>query len=160
MCAFALPMHVFLFYFYVFLFFSFFIPFEYIAIAEGRAFIQGDPLKGYYDFIITEGSYKFWAIFQVNQHSWDVWIVFYSMFFFAPLLNLTNTCFCFSCTDFISMYFFFHSSFIYFLLLLLCLRKEQKSLQIKVLFDFALYYSFLLLVWWFIRHLLQFIIRK
>lgn len=34
-------------------------------VAEGR-YIKGDPLKGYYDFIITEGSYKFWAIFQVN----------------------------------------------------------------------------------------------
>lgn len=35
-------------------------------VAEGR-YIQGDPLKGYYDFIITEGSYKFWAIFQVRS---------------------------------------------------------------------------------------------
>lgn len=34
-------------------------------IAEGR-YIKGDPLKGYYDFVITEGSYKFWAAFQVN----------------------------------------------------------------------------------------------
>lgn len=33
--------------------------------SEGR-YIKGDPLKGYYDFIITEGSYKFWAAFQVN----------------------------------------------------------------------------------------------
>lgn len=33
-------------------------------VAEGR-YIKGDPLKGYYDFVITEGSYKFWAIFQV-----------------------------------------------------------------------------------------------
>lgn len=30
-------------------------------------YIKGDPLKGYYDFVITEGSYKFWAVFQVNQ---------------------------------------------------------------------------------------------
>lgn len=35
-------------------------------VAEGR-YIKGDPLKGYYDFIITEGSYKFWAGFQVNS---------------------------------------------------------------------------------------------
>ena len=34
-------------------------------VAEGR-YIKGDPLKGYYDFIITEGSYKFWAGFQVR----------------------------------------------------------------------------------------------
>lgn len=33
-------------------------------VAEGRH-IKGDPLKGYYDFVITEGSYKFWAVFQV-----------------------------------------------------------------------------------------------
>lgn len=35
-----------------------------IFLGEGR-YIKGDPLKGYYDFIITEGSYKFWAVFQV-----------------------------------------------------------------------------------------------
>lgn len=35
-------------------------------VAEGR-YIKGDPLKGYYDFIITEGSYKFWAGFQVKS---------------------------------------------------------------------------------------------
>lgn len=37
-------------------------------IAEAR-YIKGDPLKGYYDFVITEGSYKFWAIFQVHEHT-------------------------------------------------------------------------------------------
>ncbi|KAL9696484.1 hypothetical protein quinque_016063 [Culex quinquefasciatus] len=31
---------------------------------EGR-YIKGDPLNGYYDFVISEGSYKFWAAFQV-----------------------------------------------------------------------------------------------
>lgn len=36
-----------------------------IDVGEGR-YIKGDPLSGYYDFIITEGSYKFWATFQVN----------------------------------------------------------------------------------------------
>ena len=35
-------------------------------VAEGR-YLKGDPLKGYYDFVITEGSYKFWAVFQVRQ---------------------------------------------------------------------------------------------
>ncbi|XP_041787343.1 uncharacterized protein LOC121602640 isoform X2 [Anopheles merus] len=34
------------------------------ATAEGR-YIKGDPLNGYYDFIISEGSYKFWAVFQL-----------------------------------------------------------------------------------------------
>lgn len=34
----------------------------------GRAsYIKGDPLNGYYDFVITEGSYKFWVIFQVSS---------------------------------------------------------------------------------------------
>lgn len=27
--------------------------------------IQGDPWSGYYDFLINEGSFKFWAVFQV-----------------------------------------------------------------------------------------------
>lgn len=35
-------------------------------VGEGR-YIKGDPLKGYYDFVITEGSYKFWAAFQVRH---------------------------------------------------------------------------------------------
>lgn len=35
-------------------------------VGEGR-YIKGDPLKGYYDFVITEGSYKFWAVFQVSR---------------------------------------------------------------------------------------------
>uniref|UniRef100_A0A182NBF3 Uncharacterized protein n=1 Tax=Anopheles dirus TaxID=7168 RepID=A0A182NBF3_9DIPT len=34
------------------------------AAAEGR-YIKGDPLNGYYDFVISEGSYKFWAVFQL-----------------------------------------------------------------------------------------------
>lgn len=37
-------------------------------VGEGR-YIKGDPLKGYYDFVITEGSYKFWAAFQVRQQN-------------------------------------------------------------------------------------------
>ncbi|XP_070497407.1 uncharacterized protein [Chironomus tepperi] len=35
---------------------------------EGRqanSYIKGDPLNGYYDFVITEGSYKFWVVFQL-----------------------------------------------------------------------------------------------
>jgi hypothetical protein len=35
------------------------------AVEEGR-YIKGDPLNGYYDFVITEGSYKFWVVFQVS----------------------------------------------------------------------------------------------
>ncbi|XP_044765819.1 uncharacterized protein LOC123322053 [Coccinella septempunctata] len=27
--------------------------------------IQGDPWAGYYDFLINEGSFKFWAVFQL-----------------------------------------------------------------------------------------------
>uniref|UniRef100_A0AAG5DH61 C1q domain-containing protein n=1 Tax=Anopheles atroparvus TaxID=41427 RepID=A0AAG5DH61_ANOAO len=34
-----------------------------LATVEGR-YIKGDPLNGYYDFVISEGSYKFWAVFQ------------------------------------------------------------------------------------------------
>ncbi|XP_052892552.1 uncharacterized protein LOC128300510 [Anopheles moucheti] len=34
------------------------------ATVEGR-YIKGDPLNGYYDFVISEGSYKFWAVFQL-----------------------------------------------------------------------------------------------
>uniref|UniRef100_A0A182MFH1 Uncharacterized protein n=1 Tax=Anopheles culicifacies TaxID=139723 RepID=A0A182MFH1_9DIPT len=37
---------------------------------EGR-YIKGDPLNGYYDFIISEGSYKFWAVFQVSMSGND-----------------------------------------------------------------------------------------
>jgi hypothetical protein len=36
------------------------------AVEEGR-YIKGDPLNGYYDFVITEGSYKFWVVFQVSS---------------------------------------------------------------------------------------------
>lgn len=36
------------------------------TVATSR-YIKGDPLQGYYDFVITEGSYKFWAVFQVNS---------------------------------------------------------------------------------------------
>ncbi|KFB38471.1 hypothetical protein ZHAS_00005873 [Anopheles sinensis] len=34
------------------------------AVAGGR-YIKGDPLNGYYDFVISEGSYKFWVVFQL-----------------------------------------------------------------------------------------------
>lgn len=40
------------------------------GVFEGRqagSYIKGDPLNGYYDFIITEGSYKFWVVFQVTS---------------------------------------------------------------------------------------------
>lgn len=32
--------------------------------SKGR-YIKGDPLKGYYDFIMNVASYKFWAGLQV-----------------------------------------------------------------------------------------------
>lgn len=28
--------------------------------------VKEDPWAGYYDFIINEGSFKFWAVFQVG----------------------------------------------------------------------------------------------
>lgn len=28
--------------------------------------VKQDPWAGYYDFIINEGSFKFWAVFQVS----------------------------------------------------------------------------------------------
>jgi hypothetical protein len=40
------------------------------ALEQGR-YIQGDPLNGYYDFVITEGSYKFWVVFQVRDDDDD-----------------------------------------------------------------------------------------
>lgn len=41
-----------------------------LAAVEGR-YIKGDPLNGYYDFIITEGSYKFWVVFQVKIYAFN-----------------------------------------------------------------------------------------
>lgn len=29
--------------------------------------VKEDPWAGYYDFIINEGSFKFWAVFQVGS---------------------------------------------------------------------------------------------
>lgn len=29
--------------------------------------VKNDPWAGYYDFIINEGSFKFWAAFQVSE---------------------------------------------------------------------------------------------
>lgn len=29
--------------------------------------VKQDPWAGYYDFIINEGSFKFWAVFQVSS---------------------------------------------------------------------------------------------
>lgn len=37
------------------------------ALVEEGRYIKGDPLNGYYDFVITEGSYKFWVAFQVSN---------------------------------------------------------------------------------------------
>ena len=34
------------------------------AMTQARA----DSWDGYYDFLINEGSYKFWAVFQVSFH--------------------------------------------------------------------------------------------
>lgn len=32
--------------------------------------IKNDPWTGYYDFLINEGSFKFWAAFQVRYTSY------------------------------------------------------------------------------------------
>ncbi|XP_055907831.1 myb-like protein AA [Eupeodes corollae] len=50
------------------------------AIAEGR-YIKGDPLKGYYDFVITEGSYKFWAVFQVGTALLIIYSTFAAIYY-------------------------------------------------------------------------------
>lgn len=33
---------------------------------EEQKAVKQDPWAGYYDFLINEGSFKFWAVFQVN----------------------------------------------------------------------------------------------
>lgn len=32
---------------------------------EEQKAVKQDPWAGYYDFLINEGSFKFWAVFQV-----------------------------------------------------------------------------------------------
>ncbi|KAG4065605.1 hypothetical protein HA402_012595 [Bradysia odoriphaga] len=48
--------------------------------SEGR-YIKGDPLKGYYDFIITEGSYKFWAAFQLFTAGLMIYSTFAAIYY-------------------------------------------------------------------------------
>lgn len=33
---------------------------------EEQKAVKQDPWAGYYDFLINEGSFKFWAVFQVR----------------------------------------------------------------------------------------------
>uniref|UniRef100_A0A1B0CYJ0 Uncharacterized protein n=2 Tax=Phlebotomus papatasi TaxID=29031 RepID=A0A1B0CYJ0_PHLPP len=49
-------------------------------VAEGR-YIHGDPLKGYYDFVITEGSYKFWAAFQLATAALIIYSTFAAIYY-------------------------------------------------------------------------------
>ncbi|XP_031623768.1 uncharacterized protein LOC116341055 [Contarinia nasturtii] len=49
-------------------------------VAEAR-YIKGDPLKGYYDFIITEGSYKFWAAFQLFTAGLMIYSTFAAIYY-------------------------------------------------------------------------------
>ncbi|XP_073822632.1 uncharacterized protein [Musca autumnalis] len=49
-------------------------------VGEGR-YIKGDPLKGYYDFVITEGSYKFWAAFQVGTALLIIYSTFAAIYY-------------------------------------------------------------------------------
>uniref|UniRef100_A0A1A9Z9B2 Uncharacterized protein n=1 Tax=Glossina pallidipes TaxID=7398 RepID=A0A1A9Z9B2_GLOPL len=48
--------------------------------AQAR-YIKGDPLKGYYDFVITEGSYKFWAAFQVGTALLIIYSTFAAIYY-------------------------------------------------------------------------------
>ncbi|XP_035906858.1 uncharacterized protein LOC118509811 isoform X4 [Anopheles stephensi] len=38
---------------------------ETVTAVTGGRYIKGDPLNGYYDFVISEGSYKFWVVMQL-----------------------------------------------------------------------------------------------
>uniref|UniRef100_A0A182TIB4 Uncharacterized protein n=1 Tax=Anopheles melas TaxID=34690 RepID=A0A182TIB4_9DIPT len=38
---------------------------ETVTAVTGGRYIKGDPLNGYYDFVISEGSYKFWVVLQL-----------------------------------------------------------------------------------------------
>ncbi|XP_037960889.1 probable serine/threonine-protein kinase mps1 [Teleopsis dalmanni] len=49
-------------------------------VGEGR-YIKGDPLKGYYDYVITEGSYKFWAVFQVGTALLIIYSTFAAIYY-------------------------------------------------------------------------------
>ncbi|XP_017155472.1 nucleolar and coiled-body phosphoprotein 1 [Drosophila miranda] len=49
-------------------------------VGEGR-YIKGDPLNGYYDFVITEGSYKFWAAFQVGTALLIIYSTFAAIYY-------------------------------------------------------------------------------
>ncbi|XP_014086517.3 uncharacterized protein [Bactrocera oleae] len=49
-------------------------------VGEGR-YIKGDPLKGYYDFVITEGSYKFWAVFQTGTALLIIYSTFAAIYY-------------------------------------------------------------------------------
>lgn len=51
---------------------------------KGMAEAKGDYLGGYYDFLINEGSYKFWAVFQVgNEQRINFKIYIYICEFFS-----------------------------------------------------------------------------
>lgn len=45
---------------------------EHMDHKEEQKAVQEDPWAGYYDFIINEGSFKFWAAFQVIIFSYNV----------------------------------------------------------------------------------------
>lgn len=49
--------------------------------ASEARYIKGDPLKGYYDFIITEGSYKFWAVFQLLTAALMIYSTFAAIYY-------------------------------------------------------------------------------
>uniref|UniRef100_A0A336MM31 CSON001844 protein n=1 Tax=Culicoides sonorensis TaxID=179676 RepID=A0A336MM31_CULSO len=49
-------------------------------VEEGR-YIKGDPLNGYYDFVITEGSYKFWIVFQLFTAGLIIYSTFAAIYY-------------------------------------------------------------------------------
>lgn len=153
-----------------------------IDIAEAR-YIQGDPLKGYYDFVITEGSYKFWAVFQVisiyaflhhtppNIHK--------TFYFFVIICNLRLSAIyllCFSIPSIVSYIFSSWNQFqshsewssncvFHFISHAIdsirCSMFNQKKLYFFfILFFYRTIFSFLPPAWWYIPHSLQFITQK
>ncbi|ETN64764.1 hypothetical protein AND_003483 [Anopheles darlingi] len=50
------------------------------AVTGGR-YIKGDPLNGYYDFVISEGSYKFWVVFQLFTAALVLYATFAAIYY-------------------------------------------------------------------------------
>ncbi|KAJ8885108.1 hypothetical protein PR048_011304 [Dryococelus australis] len=46
-----------------------------------RRYARSDPVSNYYDFIINEGSYKFWAVFQVGTAALLIYSAFAAVYY-------------------------------------------------------------------------------